>query len=78
MEPFVGENLNYLAPIDRIWQPTDYLPDFAAENWQQQLTDYRAPAQGLSDEVLVVLVGDMVTEEALPSYAIALNLIARS
>ncbi len=77
MEPFVEENLNYLAPIDRIWQPTDYLPDFAAENWQQQLTDYRAPAQGLSDEVLVVLVGDMVTEEALPSYAIALNLIAR-
>ena len=27
--------------------------------------------------MLVVLVGDMVTEEALPNYAISLNLIAR-
>ena len=69
MEPFVRDNLNYLAPIDRIWQPTDYLPDFAADDCMQQLNDYRASAQNLSDEVLVVLVGDMVTEEALPSYA---------
>jgi len=38
---------------------------------------FRGPAMQLSDEVLVVLVGDMVTEEALPNYAISLNLIAR-
>ena len=31
----------------------------------------------ISDELLVVLVGDMVTEEALPSYSIALNGLVR-
>ena len=30
----------------------------------------------MSDELLVVLVGNMVTEEALPNYAIALEDIA--
>jgi acyl-[acyl-carrier-protein] desaturase len=38
---------------------------------------FREPASELSDELLVVLVGDMVTEEALPNYAVSLNLIAR-
>ena len=31
----------------------------------------------ISDELLVVLVGDMVTEEALPSYAVSLNGLVR-
>ncbi len=77
MQEIVGANLSFLAPVDRAWQPTDYLPDFTAENWRQQMQDFRLPAQSLSDEALVVLVGDMVTEEALPSYSISLNLIAR-
>jgi len=77
MQDTVGENLNFLAPVDRAWQPTDYLPDLTADNWQQRLQDFRVPAQCLSDEMLVVLVGDMVTEEALPSYSVSLNLIAR-
>ena len=47
-----------------------------APDWREQLTDFRAPAVQLSDEVLIVLVGDMVTEEALPSYAVSFNLIA--
>ncbi len=77
MEHLVGENLSHLLPVDRAWQPTDYLPDFEAEGWHQQVMDFRTPAQCLSDEILVVLVGDMVTEEALPSYSVSLNLIAR-
>jgi acyl-[acyl-carrier-protein] desaturase len=77
LQDIVSENLNYLAPVDRAWQPTDYLPDLAADNWQRQVQDFRVPAQCLSDEALVVLVGDMVTEEALPSYSASLNLIAR-
>ena len=77
MQDIVRENLSYLSPVDKAWQPTDYLPDFTADNWVRQVQDFRAPAQCLSDEALVVLVGDMVTEEALPSYSVALNLIAR-
>src|SRR5438445_2797628 len=76
MESFVGENRTFLAPIDKAWQPTDYLPDLTAEDWRDQIESFRAPARELSDEVLVVLVADMITEEALPSYAIALNNLA--
>ena len=36
-----------------------------------------AQAAGLSDPLLVVLVAGMVTEEALPNYSIALNIIAQ-
>jgi len=74
MEGFVAENLgSLLKPISESWQPTDFLPDMTAENWNEQLRSFRACAQGLSDELLVVLVGDMVTEEALPTYQTWLN-----
>ncbi|MDP9173688.1 MAG: acyl-ACP desaturase [Planctomycetota bacterium] len=77
LEQFVTENLTFLAPIDKAWQPTDYLPDLSAEDWRDQLQKLREPAQALSDEVLVVLVADMVTEEALPSYSVSLNNLAQ-
>lgn len=72
----VRDNLSLLNPIDKAWQPSDFLPDLGAPDWREQLTQFREPAGQLSDEVLVVLVGDMVTEEALPSYSVSLNLIA--
>src|SRR3954471_15423903 len=76
LESAVGENLTFLAPIDKAWQPTDYLPDFTKDDWREQVERMRAPARELSDEVLVVLVADMVTEEALPSYSVSLNILA--
>jgi acyl-[acyl-carrier-protein] desaturase len=76
MQEFVAENM-LLSPIDTAWQPTDYLPDLRADDWAEQVNAFREPSGGLSDEILVVLVGDMVTEEALPSYAVALNFLAR-
>ena len=76
MHPFVAENLHFLGPIDHGWQPTDFLPNLAAEDWSEQIARFRLQAQQVSDALLVILVGDMVTEEALPSYAVSLNLIA--
>jgi acyl-[acyl-carrier-protein] desaturase len=74
IEGFVGEQLgSLLMNVDESWQPSDYLPDLTAENWNEQLIDFRKRAVALSDEVLVVLVGDMVTEEALPTYQTWLN-----
>lgn len=73
MKGSVRENLALLAQPDKAWQPSDYLPDFNAEDWREQLDAFREPAHALTDETLVVLVGDMITEEALPSYSIALN-----
>ncbi len=77
MQSFVGENLQFLAPRDKAWQPTDYLPDLTQESWREQIESFRVPAQNLTDEILVVLVGDMITEEALPSYSVSLNALAR-
>jgi acyl-[acyl-carrier-protein] desaturase len=77
MQDFVGECLTFLGPVEKVWQPTDFLPDLTAENWRDELHAFRAGALGISDEMLVVLVGDMVTEEALPSYSVSLNQIAQ-
>jgi acyl-[acyl-carrier-protein] desaturase len=76
LQGFVADNM-MLNPIDESWQPSDYLPDLQAEDWAEQVRSFREPAKGISDEVLVVLVADMITEEALPSYAVSLNLLAR-
>ena len=76
LQDFVGENLHLLTPVDQAWQPSDFLPDLTADDWSERLARFREPAQGLSDEVLVVLVGSMVTEEALPSYSVRLSRLA--
>jgi acyl-[acyl-carrier-protein] desaturase len=76
MQAFVAENLALLLPVEKAWQPSDYLPDLTADDWREQIQRLREPSTGLSDEVLVVLVADMVTEEALPSYSVSLNLLA--
>lgn len=74
IEPFVNTHLpTLLKPVAESWQPTDWLPDLAAGDWREQLGAFRERAGELPDEVLVVLVGDMVTEEALPSYQTWLN-----
>lgn len=77
LQEYVGQNLSLLTPVEQAWQPTDFLPDFTAEDWSERLTQFRQGASGPSDELIVVLVGNMVTEEALPSYAVSLNRIAR-
>jgi len=76
IQDFVEENLSLLLPVDSIWQPTDYLPDLTAEDWREQMAEFRETSVCLPDELLVVLVGNMITEEALPNYAVSLEHIA--
>lgn len=76
IEPAVADHLSLLLPLDRAWQPTDYLPDLEV-SWRDEVERFRTAAQTVSDDLLVVLVGDMVTEEALPSYSVALNGLVR-
>lgn len=71
----VADNLCLITPIEKAWQPADFLPAMDAPDWREQLMRFREPAQQLSDEVLIVLVGNMVTEEALPNYSVSLNII---
>lgn len=58
----------YLIPVEKIWQPTDLLPDFQSENYMDEVLQIREEAKELGYDFWVVLVGDMVTEEALPTY----------
>lgn len=70
VEPYVERELpTLLRPVESLWQPADYLPDFSAENWRDQLDELRSEAAAIPDELLHILIGDMVTEEALPTYA---------
>lgn len=74
MESFVQENIGkLLVPVEESWQPNDFLPDLTKETWNEQVEQFRMKAAQLPDEVLVVLVGDMVTEEALPTYQTWIN-----
>lgn len=73
IEPFVEENLSLLQEVEGSWQPSDILPDMAGERWREDLQLLRNQAQGVSDEILIVLVGNTVTEEALPTYQTMLN-----
>ena len=77
LHDIVGENLSLLTPVDQAWQPSDFLPDLTGEDWAERLARFREPAKQLSDEVLVVLVGSMITEEALPNYSVRLESVAR-
>jgi acyl-[acyl-carrier-protein] desaturase len=76
LQDFVGENLSLLAPVDQAWQPSDFLPDLAADDWADRLGRFRESARCVPDDLLVVLVGNLVTEEALPNYAVSLEQIA--
>ncbi len=65
--------LPYLKPVDKCWQPQDYLPDPSSEGFMDEVKELQERAAGLPDDYLVCLVGDMITEEALPTYQSMLN-----
>jgi len=73
MEGFVEKSLNLLRPVEDSWQPSDVLPAMHTSGWHDQVVELRRKAETLTDEALVVLVGNIVTEEALPSYQSWLN-----
>ena len=58
----------YLMPVEEIWQPSDLLPNFQGENYMEEVKQLREEATELGYDFWVVLVGDMITEEALPTY----------
>ncbi|TPN83962.1 acyl-ACP desaturase [Aquimarina algicola] len=59
----------FLIPIDKVWQPTDFLPDSQNEDtFFEEVKELRELAKELPYDFWVVLVGDTITEEALPTY----------
>ncbi len=63
-----GFSEKYLVPAESIWQPTDFLPDPTSDNFLKEIEVLRGEAKELDHDFWVVLIGDMVTEEALPTY----------
>lgn len=58
----------YLKSIDTNWQPTDFLPDSSSEDFTAQVKELQEQCKALPYDYLAVLVGDVITEEALPTY----------
>lgn len=58
----------YLKPIDENWQPGDILPDSRSETFFEEVEELQALAKEIDYDLFAVLIGDTITEEALPTY----------
>lgn len=59
----------FIKKIDDNWQPTDFLPDtFNQDVFIEEIKELRKQCAHLPYDYLAVLVGDVITEEALPTY----------
>ena len=59
---------SFLIPAEKIWQPTDFLPNSQKDNFIEEIKEIQEISKELDDDFWVVLVGDSITEEALPTY----------
>ncbi|XP_017974120.1 PREDICTED: stearoyl-[acyl-carrier-protein] 9-desaturase, chloroplastic isoform X2 [Theobroma cacao] len=74
LEDWAEKNfLIYLKPVEKCWQPQDFLPDPTSDGFGEQVKELRERAKEIPDDYFVVLIGDMITEEALPTYQQMLN-----
>ena len=58
----------FLIPVEKIWQPSDLLPNSENETFLEEVKELREIAKELPYDFWVTLVGDTITEEALPTY----------
>jgi acyl-[acyl-carrier-protein] desaturase len=65
VEKYIQE---YLIPVESIWQPTDFLPNSESDTFFEEVLQLREIAKDLPYDFWVVMVGDTITEEALPTY----------
>jgi len=58
----------FLISPEKIWQPTDFLPNSKNDNFIDEVKEIRELSKELNDDFWVIMVGDTITEEALPTY----------
>lgn len=76
IEKFMLESMHeFLKPIDTIWQPADFLPDSSRDTFFSEIKELQGSAEGLSYDLIAVLIGDTITEEALPTYESWLTMV---
>lgn len=64
----LGYMKDFLTPIEKIWQPSDFLPDPTSSNFKYEVEELQTFAREMPYDLFVTLIGDCITEEALPSY----------
>ncbi len=65
-----------IIDVGEYWQPADFIPNLGTEEGVSQWREMKKKSEALSDELLVALVGDYITEEALPTYHSSINTLA--
>ncbi|WP_186753593.1 acyl-ACP desaturase [Echinicola salinicaeni] len=76
LDAMVGETVDtVLVNPDECWQPTDFLPDMTKPDALDQVKLLQERAAGIPDTIITSLIGNMITEEALPSYQTYFNLL---
>jgi acyl-[acyl-carrier-protein] desaturase len=76
LQEFVATTVDHsLLDPDDCWQPTDFLPDLTQKDALDEVMLLRERSSTIPDSVISSLVGNMITEEALPSYQTYFNLI---
>ena len=69
LEGFLTQNMGtFLKSVEDSWQPADFLPDSGRESFFDEVKELREKEGNLSYDLLAVLIGDTITEEALPNY----------
>ena len=69
VEKFVEEKLpKFLKPVETNWQPSDLLPDSRNISFFEEVRNLQERAKELAYDFWAVLIGDTITEEALPTY----------
>ncbi|MEH0157870.1 acyl-ACP desaturase [Limibacter armeniacum] len=58
----------YLKPVEENWQPADLLPDSRDPKFFEQVLELQELAREMDYDLFAVLIGDTITEEALPTY----------
>jgi acyl-[acyl-carrier-protein] desaturase len=69
LEGYLKDNIyEFLKPVENSWQPADFLPDSRRDTFFDEIKELREKAGALPYDLLAVLIGDTITEEALPNY----------
>lgn len=69
LEKSIGGFLDqFIMKPEKNWQPSDFLPNPQGNNFLEEVREIQEISKELDDDFWVVLVGDMITEEALPTY----------
>lgn len=69
----LGQNIDqeideFLKDIDTNWQPSDFLPKSNDPEFAREIKELQEQCRELPYDYMAVLVGDLITEEALPTY----------